>query len=131
MSERVLAPALFVVLTIPSLLMLRDALVNGPMWYRDYGLYGMQYGATQLFGDEIPQYLVEHPESQVIISPTWANGTDNFIRFFLPPEQQGRVQMLNVDYFMSARRELNPNMVFVMPAYEYEQRSDKRSIQAG
>ena len=66
------------------------------------------------------KYLAEHPESQVIVSPTWANGTDNFIRFFLPPEQQARVQMLNVDYFMAARRELNPNMVFVMPAYEYE-----------
>ncbi len=119
-SELVLAPVLFVVLTVPSLVMMRDALANGPLWYRDYGLYGMQYGATQLFGDEFPRYLTEHPESQVIISPTWANGTDNFIRFFLPPEQQGRVQMLNVDYFMAARRELSPNMVFVMPAYEYE-----------
>ena len=128
-SELILAPALFVVLTIPSLLMLRDALVNGPLWYRDYGLYGMQYGATQLFGDAIPQYLAEHAESQVIVSPTWANGTDNFIRFFLPPEQQARVQMLNVDYFMAARRDLNPNMVFVMPAYEYEQRSDQRPVQ--
>jgi hypothetical protein len=120
LSERVLAPALFVVLTIPSLLMLRDVLVNGPLWYRDYGLYGMQYGATQLFGDEIPRYLAEHPDNQVIVSPTWANGTDNFIRFFLPKDQQRRVQMLNVDYFMAARRDLNPNMVFVMPAYEYE-----------
>ena len=119
-SDLILAPALFVVLTVPSFLMLRDASINGPLWYRDYGLYGMQYGATQLFGDVIPQYLTEHPESQVIVSPTWANGTDNFIRFFLPPEQQGRVQMLNVDYFMAVRRELNPNMVLVMPAYEYE-----------
>ena len=54
-SELVLAPVLFVVLMFPSLLMLRDALVNGPLWYRDYALYGMQYGATQLFGEAIPR----------------------------------------------------------------------------
>ncbi len=87
-NERVLAIALFVLLTIPSLLMTRDALVNGPLWYRDYALYGMQYGATQLFGEAIPEYLRDHPDTRLMVSPTWANGTDNFIRFFLTKDQQ-------------------------------------------
>ena len=119
-SERALAPALFVVLAVPSILMARDALVNGPLWYRDYGLYGMQYGATQLFGEAIPQYLNEHPEAWVMVSPTWANGTDNFIRFFLSKDQQARVSMTNIDFFMKERRTLDPNSVLVMTPLEYD-----------
>ncbi len=119
-SHWTLAPIVFVALMIPAGLMTRDALVNGPLWYRDYELYGMQYGATQLFGDEIPAYLAEHPDRRVIVSPTWANGTDNFIRFFLSPEQQARVQMLNVDYFMTAQRPLDASMVLVMTQAEYD-----------
>lgn len=121
LSERGLAIALFGLLTIPSLLMTRDALVNGPLWYRDYGLYGMQYGATQLFGEAIPAYLSAHPEGRLVVSPTWANGTDNFIRFFLTQDQQQRVSMANVDYFMKEQRPLEQNMVLVMTPLEYEQ----------
>ncbi len=35
-----LATALFIVLAGVSMAMVRDAVVNGPTWYRDYGLYG-------------------------------------------------------------------------------------------
>lgn len=119
-SNWVMPPLLFVALTVPALLMTRDALVNGPLWYRDYELYGMQYGATQLFGDEIPTYLREHPDRIVIVSPTWANGTDNFVRFFLSQDQQVRVQMSNVDYFMVARRPLDLSMALVMTQNEFD-----------
>jgi hypothetical protein len=101
--------------------MLNDALTRGPLWYNDYGLYGMQYGAKQLFEDAIPAYLKRDPNTQILVSSTWANGADTFIRFFLPPEQRSRVQMLNVDYFMTARRTLTPNMLLVMTPPEYEQ----------
>ncbi len=102
-----------------SIGMLRDALTNGPLWFRDYGLYGMQYGALQLFGQTIPAYLDAHPDDRVLVSPSWANGTDNFVRFFLSKEHQSRVQMLNVDYFMIARRPLDRNMLFVMTPEEF------------
>jgi hypothetical protein len=46
---KTLAVALAVVLCWANLAMLRDALVNGPTWFQDYGLGGMQYGARQLF----------------------------------------------------------------------------------
>jgi hypothetical protein len=114
------AIALFGGLSVASLGMLRDAVAHGPLWFRDYSLYGMQYGATQLFGEEIPQYLDAHPGSQIMVSPTWANGTENFVQFFLSREQQARVQLLNVDYFMQTRRELTPNMVLVMTPEEYQ-----------
>jgi len=118
-AQVVLAPVLFVALAAPSFWMLRDALVNGPLWFRDYALYGMQWGAMQLFGEALPQYLTEHPDSQVIVSPTWANGTENFIRFFLSEEQQRRVQMFDVNHYMVSRRPLDPNMAFVMTPEEF------------
>ncbi|MGC8779670.1 MAG: ArnT family glycosyltransferase, partial [Anaerolineae bacterium] len=114
------AAALAASLSAASIGMLRDALVNGPLWFRDYGLYGMQYGALQLFGEAIPEYLRDHPDSRIMVSPSWANGADNFVRFFLTREQQARVQMLNVDYFMAARRPLDANTLLVMTPEEYE-----------
>jgi len=115
------AAALLVVLSGASLGMLRDALTKGPLWYNDYGLYGMQYGATQLFEEIIPVYLKQNPDTRIMMTSTWANGADTFIRFFLPKDQQSRVQMLNVDYFMKARRPLDQNMLLVMTPTEYEQ----------
>lgn len=119
---RALPFAVFVTLSAASVGMMRDAVVNGPTWYDDYGLYGMQYGARELFAEAIPRYLEADPTATVLVSSSWANGADTFIRFFLPREQQfTRVQMRDIHYFMSKRRELTPAMVFVMPADEYEQ----------
>lgn len=116
------AALLFVVLAGGSLWMTRDALVNGPLWYSDYGLYGMQYGAQQLFQEAIPPLLRADPNIRIMMTSTWANGADTFIRFFLPKEQHARVQMLNIDFFMQARRPaLDANTLLVMTPAEYEQ----------
>ena len=117
----IVALVVFGVFSLAGLGILRDALVNGPLWYRDYGLYGMQWGAKQLFADAIPEVLAKEPNTLVLVTSTWANGADTFIRFFLPKDLQGRVQMLNIDYFMSARRDLTPDMLLVMTPSEYEQ----------
>ncbi len=117
-----LALVVFAGLSGASLWMLRDAVKNGPTWYTDYELYGMQYGARQLFVEAIPEFLAEHPDMTVAVSPNWANGTDTFIRFFFPREQQfTRVQMRDVRYYMVDRRELSPGVEFVMTPEEYEQ----------
>ena len=63
--------------------MLMDSLINGPTWYTDYGLYGMQYGAKQIFG-EIKNDLKQNPQSKIVLSPGWTNGTDILSRFFFP-----------------------------------------------
>jgi hypothetical protein len=112
--------ALFVVLSVASVWMLRDALVNGPGWYSDYGLYGMQWGAKQLFTEVIPEVLAENPNSRIMLTSTWANGADTFIRFFLSPEQRAHLQMLNVDYYMSERRALDDDTILVMTPSEYQ-----------
>jgi hypothetical protein len=112
----VLALGLFALLSLASVLMLRDALANGPTWYRDYGLYGMQYGARQVFG-ETKDYLKERPQTQVLLSPVWANGADTLLHFFLPDEP--RVHLASIDGFNENKLDLNDNMLFVMTPDEY------------
>lgn len=116
----VLAVPLFVGLSIANILLLRTALTQGPFWSSDYGLYGMQFGAKQVFEDAIPELLESDPNLQMRVSSTWANGTDNFVRFFLTPEQWSHVQMLNVDYFTFEKRALDQNTMLVMTPNEYE-----------
>ena len=79
------AAAAFGLLALTSGWMLRDALLNGPTWYSDYGLTGMQYGARQAFG-EAGEYLGQHPGVPVWLFPTWVNGADVLRRFFVPNE---------------------------------------------
>ena len=116
----VLAGGAFVLLAGVSVYMLRDALVNGGLWSTDYTLDGTQFGARQVFGEAVPDYLAQHPDAQVIVSATWANGTDMFIPFFLTPDQMQHVHLQSLDYFLSAQRDLPANLEVVLPAYEYD-----------
>lgn len=102
-----------------NLAMLRSALVDGPTWFTDYTLGGMQYGAKQLF-EIIPQKLAQEPDIQIYLSPTWTNGTDVLPQFFLTPQQQRRVLLKNIDAFTTYKQPLSDNQLFIMPAYEYE-----------
>src|SRR5579859_2253357 len=112
-APAVLGLGAFGVLAWASFGMLGDALTNGPLWYRDYGLYGMQYGAKQLFVDTIPAELAADPNVNIMVSSTWANGTDEFARFFLSPAQQARVMIRDLDYYTTAQHDLT-NTVLVM-----------------
>jgi hypothetical protein len=112
-----LAISLFVVLTLSNLFMLRDVLVNGATWYQDYGLGGMQYGAQQLF-PRVSSYLRNAPETEVILSPTWANGTDVVARFFLGDPLP--IQIGSVDGHISQLKPLDQDTLFVMTTAEYQ-----------
>ena len=74
--------ALFAILAFANVAMLRDALINGSTWFKDFGLGGMQYGGAQLSA-EVQQFLKENPSTRLWVSPSWANGADVIIRFFL------------------------------------------------
>jgi len=113
-----LALVVFTVLALMNFGMMREALDNGPTWFRDYGLGGMQYGARQVFG-EVSKYLQENPGAQVIVSPAWANGTDVVARFFF----HGNIpfQMGSVVGHLEKRRPLTPETLFVMIPEEFEQ----------
>jgi hypothetical protein len=91
--------------------MLRDSLVNGPTWFQDYTLTGMQFGASQLF-TAVNAYISQHPDAELIVSPSWTNGADTVAAFFLPPKAP--VRLGSVEGHMFQHLELNERMVFVM-----------------
>jgi hypothetical protein len=111
-----LALGSFAVLSIINMAMLNDALSNGPTWFNDYTMGGMQYGGEQIF-EAVRQVLQQSPDTQVLVSPTWANGTDQLLYFFLPDEP--RVQMGNIDAYKFSKLDLNDRMLLVMTANEY------------
>lgn len=111
-------PALvFGALTLANLLMTADALTNSPLWYQDYGMGGMQWGARQLF-TELDGYTAAHPQDQLIVSPSWGNGTDVTARFFFPSTPP--FQMGSIEGFFSDIQPLDDHTVFVMLPSEYE-----------
>jgi hypothetical protein len=112
----ILALALFAVLGSVNVYMLWDSLTNGPTWYTNYELYGMQYGGEQL-ASALVEYTIQHPDADLIVSTAWANGTDQIFSFFLPdgfPMRTGSVLAYVQDYIPIA-----PQNVFVMTAGEY------------
>ena len=116
LPRRGLATSLFVVLTLTNLFILRDVLLNAATWYQDYGLGGMQYGAQQLF-PRVTNYLKDSPETEIILSPTWANGTDVVARFFLGDPLP--IQIGSVDGHISHLKPLDQDTLFVMTPDEY------------
>ncbi|HEU5089166.1 MAG TPA: hypothetical protein VFT99_17035, partial [Roseiflexaceae bacterium] len=108
-----------VLLVAMNSLLLYDALANGPTWYRDYGLFGMQYGASQVF-PLIAEELETEPQTEVLVSHSWANFPDAFIPFFVPENQRGRVATTTINDYLSERREIRPNQLFVLSAQEYD-----------
>jgi hypothetical protein len=117
LSRWILSVTLFALLAAANFGMLRDALANGPTWYHDYGLGGMQYGARQLF-PAIEAYLERSPGTRVILSPSWANGTDVVARFFLPDPLP--IQLGSIEGHLFERLPLDDNTLFVMIPDEYQ-----------
>jgi hypothetical protein len=120
-SERLararLSVALFAVLALFNFAMMRDTLVNGPTWYTDYSLGGMQYGASQLF-DEVLAYRQEHPQAEILVSPSWANGTDVIARFFSTDPMP--FQLGTIEGYLNNVQPLNENKVFVVTPEEMD-----------
>ena len=112
-----LSLALFAVLCLANLAMLRDALVNGPTWYTNYGMDGMQYGATQVF-QAIKETLQEQPGVKIIFSPNWANGTDVVARFFLPDPLP--IQIASIEGYLIERLPVDANDLFIITPEEYQ-----------
>jgi 4-amino-4-deoxy-L-arabinose transferase-like glycosyltransferase len=116
-SHNVLAGGLFCVLSLFNFYMLHDAVVNGPIWYTDYGLGGMQYGGKELFG-ETREFLKENPGTYLIISPSWANGADVLARFFFNDPQP--FVLGSIDGFIESKGKLTPNTTFVVTPEELD-----------
>jgi hypothetical protein len=118
------AISLFGLLAVLNFAMLRDALINGPTWYSDYGLGGMQYGGEQVFG-AVVEHLEAYPGDTVFVSPSWANGTHILDQFFLPDEN--RVHLANQSNFINEEGDLDESTLLVLTPEEFAeaQKSDK------
>lgn len=110
------AVGVFTLLTVMSFAILRDALVNGPTWFSNYGLDGMQYGAPQVFG-EIKSILRESPGESIFLSSDWTFSIDTVARFFFPDEVP--VRFGGVGTFLSQYTPVD-NLLVVLTASEYE-----------
>lgn len=110
------AVSLFTVLGAWQLFMLRDALVNGPTWYRDYGLYGMQFGGPQV-GAAVSRRLDSVPEGRVVVSPVWANNTDRIVR--LVTDDDVRVRADSIESWRFAKLPIPSELAFVVTHEEY------------
>jgi 4-amino-4-deoxy-L-arabinose transferase-like glycosyltransferase len=115
-----IASGLFILLASLSIFMLRDALVNGPTWFTDYSLYGMQYGAQQIFQDVVQTGLKEDPNRNYVVSPSWANGTEQFVSFFIPEKDQSRVRMGQPINFIKPIKENQKDLYFIATSNEYD-----------
>jgi hypothetical protein len=98
---------------------LNDALVNGPTWFQNYGLYGMHYGAQQIFGDTLRPALEKNPALNFVVSPSWANATEQFVSFFIPPEMQSRVQLGQPTDLLNNTNKFTFDSLFVATPDEY------------
>ncbi|HNT24426.1 MAG TPA: hypothetical protein PKM21_08680 [Anaerolineales bacterium] len=114
------------ILAVTNLAMLRDALANGPTWYTDYTLGGMQYGARQIFPAAV-DYANAHPGVRIIVSPDWSNGTDVVSRFFTPDPTP--YQLGVIDAYINNHLSLDENTVFVMTPEEYERATSSEKFQ--
>jgi hypothetical protein len=111
------------VLVFANLSMLHDALTNGPTWYDDYGLAGLQYGAPQVFS-AIGQYLDQKPQDEVWLFPSWLNGSEMLRRYFLPDDP--RVHLLDFDGFLASKFDLTDQTLLIMDRTNYQRLIDSR-----
>ena len=100
LSQTLASLVIFAALAIFSFVMMADALTNGPTWYTNYGLDGMQYGARQVI-PHAAQIAQAEPETTVYVSSTWANGSDVLLRYFadgIDNLKMGNINAWALDY---------------------------------
>jgi hypothetical protein len=116
---------LYLLLAGGNLLLLSDALINGPTWFTNYGLGGMQYGAKQVSA-QIQSYIDQNPQGRVFLSPTWGNGIDVVKRFFFPDDAP--VYLGSASTFTDEVVNIDEHTLLVMTPDEYEHLSKDPKI---
>ncbi|MCX6018936.1 MAG: hypothetical protein NTZ50_10630 [Chloroflexi bacterium] len=112
--------ATFAALSINGLLLLQHSLTESSHWYTDFGLYGQQYGAQQVFGDTVAPMLAADPNAHFVISPSWANGTDQLLWFFVSASDIGRLMLAQPINLIDRRSEVTSNTYFIATSDEYK-----------
>lgn len=110
----------FVALAGANFELLTTALRTGDRWYDDYGLYGMQWGAAQLFDDMIPSLLAADPDVHVLVTSDWANAADRLPYFFLDFDQTRRVRSRSVSDPLTRLIELSDDEIWIVTDHELD-----------
>ncbi|MGH9317869.1 MAG: hypothetical protein ACRD1P_12280 [Thermoanaerobaculia bacterium] len=106
-------------LSIATANLTQTALVDGPTWYSDYGLYGMQYGAQQVV-EVIREELARGPDTHVYLADDWANNPETFLDFFFGADQRKRVSMGGLGNYLLLQTPLRSRDLFVMTPQNYQ-----------
>ena len=124
LTYKAVVAILFLSMASGSIYMLVDSLSNGALWFHDYSLTGMQYGARQIF-PAATEYLERNPDRNIILSPSWGNGTDVVARFMMGDPIP--IELGSIDGYISDFREIPDGTTFIMILDEYERflNSDK------
>ena len=112
-----LSMVFFLPLSIFTAWFTRDALLNGPTWHHDYSLYGMQYGAKQVFG-AIKEQLGRNPGQPIVVSPSWTNGADTVARFFF--DDPLPFEIASIEGYSERYIPFNEKTLFIMIPEEME-----------
>ena len=113
-------------LAVFNVVLLVSSLTQGPVWFDQYGLGGLQWGAKQLFA-EVQTYRAENPGVEFYITPTWANGTDILERFFIPDGEKG-VSLGSIDTYINNYTEIKPDLVLVMTQEEVDRADESQKF---
>jgi len=112
-------------LAAANVVLTQEALVHGPTWSREYGLYGMQWGAPQVF-HAVSAELARSPDARILVSSTWSNNPHEFVSFFLTPDEASRVAIADIRAWNQHLTPLAANAIFVMTPDEYELARSRR-----
>ncbi|KDA55045.1 hypothetical protein EG19_00030 [Thermoanaerobaculum aquaticum] len=104
-------------LIIGCVWLLLRAWVVGPPLDADYGYYGYQWGAPQVFR-EIKTLLQSAANSTVMLSPNCGNSYEEHVAFFLG--QEPRLQWASFEWLTTYVRTWPPEAVFVFPYDEFQ-----------
>jgi hypothetical protein len=116
------ATGVFILFSLVSLRTLNDAVINGPLWTDIYDLYGLQFGAVQIYQDVLPQYIKDPNTRRITVSAAWANAGDRFVEFFLKPQEyQNRVFVDGIGTYLLRKQDLSPQDLFVWTPGEYKE----------
>jgi 4-amino-4-deoxy-L-arabinose transferase-like glycosyltransferase len=119
--EKAITFSLQLIFSIAALVMLRNALIEGPKWGNESVPHLKEFAMKAVFEDRLPQLLKAEPETNFIISTSWANNVYLFPRFFVDQEDQNRVSVGHIQSYMYERLELNDDMIFILPVEEFNE----------
>jgi len=110
--------SIFCILSVSSLMLLQDALHTSPLWYQNYGIDGLQWGAPQVF-EQARRYAEQNPARNVAVSPTWTFQGEQLRRFFVPNVSTIRIEAIE-PYFYDIRPEVLESTSFWLTANDLQ-----------